>query len=118
MASWVIAAGLIAVIVVAMGTSIYMWRNAGDPPARMERAARPIHFRCERCGYEFDMIPTDFHQQWRDVNPSLLPPGSRQKAHCPKCNQKYCAKMLDDRLSDEERQRIVPRQAYPATSQP
>ncbi|MCY2931434.1 MAG: hypothetical protein NTV86_18485 [Planctomycetota bacterium] len=117
-ASWVAATGLIAIIVVAIGASIYAWRNDGDDPARIERAARPIQFQCERCGYTFSLIPTEFHEQWRDVNPSALPAESRHKAHCPKCNERYCAKMVDERLSDEERRRAVSTRPNPTAGQP
>ena len=102
-----IVTGLLAIIGVAIAMGIHTWRDPGDDSARQERAERPIRFRCERCGYEFSLIPRLFHEQWRDVNVSALPEGSRHKAHCPHCQERYCAAIIENRLSDEERRHAV-----------
>ena len=114
----VIVAGMVAIIAIAIGAGVYSWRNPENDAVRRERADRPMFFQCERCGYKFSMPPRDFHAQWRDVNPGLLPEGSRFKAHCPRCGAKYCAKMLDNRLSDEERRRVVSTRPAPPPTQP
>ncbi|MCY2925594.1 MAG: hypothetical protein NT031_09160 [Planctomycetota bacterium] len=96
-AGGVIAAALLAVIAVAVVAGIHEAWNAGDSPARRERAERPMHFCCERCGHEFGLIPAEFHKQWLDVDPSALAPEARHKAHCPQCGNRYCARLLDGR---------------------
>jgi len=93
-AGWTLAAVLLAVSAVAVIAGIHEAWNAGDTPARRERAQRPMHFCCERCGHEFGLIPADFHKQWLDVDPSALGPEARHKAHCPQCGNRYCARPL------------------------
>lgn len=91
-------AGLVALIVLAVGLTWMGWQSKPDDPAA-ERAGRHIRFQCEACGHSFDMAPTEFHKQWKDVDLSKFPPAQREqvryKAHCPSCGGRFCCRMTE-----------------------
>ena len=94
-----LGAGLAALIAIALVLIARAWWGTPDEsldPVAM-RARVPMHFQCELCGNKFDLLPLDFQNEWKDVNPSQLPPGSRFKANCPKCGKPFCSRMLDPR---------------------